>query len=76
MPPHAVKGHWHGYWVKEPKDRAVLKIREESSRPYFVQNWILPYYVGDPDQARDPSYISNPQRKGQARQPRAPRRRR
>jgi hypothetical protein len=60
--PHSVRGHWHSYWVKHPKDRPVVRTREGSARPFLVKNWVLPYFVGSAEKAPDPRYISNPRR--------------
>jgi hypothetical protein len=57
-----VRGHWHGYWVKQPGEEPVLdrRVSKAGTVLYLIKKLIPAYVVGDPEQTGSPKYRSNP----------------
>lgn len=47
MPEHLVRGHWHGYWVRNPGENKVIMEKQGARGPlYLIAKWIEPYIQG------------------------------
>jgi len=57
---HLVRGHWHGYWVKDPGDRPVLDTKQtQHGERHLVLKWLFPYRKGPEDAPlKQPKYKS------------------